>query len=287
MKFDLYSDFHSNHWSREKGTVVSNSVPERMDRSDIAIIAGDVSEMHRSVVLTVAEMGNYYKKVLFVDGNHHYYTPFFNENMREKRFNDAKDFGVTNSVGTNHVFLPFNYFLEDKVAVVGRNGWYDWNAKHVSSDVQKDMWKRFHSDYNLIDFYPYEGPHELAIIEARHLSEEIEAVIRKGAKQIVVVTHTIPHHDLPRFRGDPMWDNLTGSFINSYMEEVWEKYAQYIPFWVFGHTHEQIVKRMVHEKDGTEHTTMFLCNPLGYPHERVGKSKYAPMQFEVGETKNG
>jgi len=281
MKFDLYSDIHNNHWVRgDAGTVIGNMTFDT-DLNDYAIFAGDMDDNHKRIKFLLEQLATHYKGVFHVDGNHHYYGPNSHKDMEVKIEVECKDFGTHSKIH----FLPYKPHVENGVGIVGVNGWYNWDVKGFSQDAQIETWKRFHSDYRLIDFYPYNryspydglGPSHLAKMDAIKLETDIEYCLKRNATNIVVVTHTVPHRDVHRIKGEIEWDTLSGSFINTYMEAVYEKYHMWIKVWCFGHTHEEYVRRL--ETKG--HTTMFFCNPCGYPFERKTMGNYSPMQFEV------
>ena len=274
MKFDLYSDIHNNHWVRESGNVIENMTADN-ELSEYAIFAGDMEDNHRRIKFQLEQLATHYKMVFHVDGNHHYYGSQFHENMKVKIEKDCKDFGTHSKIQ----FLPYKPHVENGVGIVGVNGWYNWGLENFSRDAQIAMWKRMHSDYRMIDFYPFNGPDELAKMDAIQLAKDIEYCIKRNATKVVVVTHSIPHSNILHIKGDVEWDILSGSFVNTFMEAVYEKYYMWIKVWCYGHTHEEYVRRL--KTKG--HTTMFLCNPCGYPFERKKMGNYSPMQFEVGK----
>lgn len=82
----------------------------------------------------------------------------------------------------------------------------------------------------------------------------------------VVVTHMLPSRKLvsQKWVGDP--DNVF--FVNDINDLVEHRGAK---VWIFGHTHDHIDVKLG--------STICVCNPRGYPHERQSGNEFNPSTF--------
>lgn len=286
MKFDLISDFHvemNNPNQREPGdTRPREEIPfyypwDRQKQSDVLVIAGDTSNTPDNTIRVLDEARRYYETVIFVDGNHDHYVGY-----REP----DRTVGVNTTFFQNYVYghAGIEYLdglhtvLFGDCLFIGANGWYDWKTHPYSSREQQHQdWKRDMNDSRCIRFDPEGYPDKLALLQAERLAKHVEEAQEDDAiRQIVVVTHTIPHRYGLISDSHP-WAYLNGSYLNTEMRRVWEAdRAGKIRNWVFGHTH-------FFYDFMAEGGIRFTTNPRGYRGEERSQSFPGIRQIDTEE----
>jgi len=258
MHFDLYSDLHDNWWSPDKLLKYKG-----LGTSLVAVVAGDISNNWDYSYNTLVEMSNYYRHVIFVEGNHeHNHQTNITENCYkfQERLKD----------NPNITYLYKSAIVLDDIAFVGCNGW--WTFDFCQPEVQTvDCWN------SLIDAtYSEKLLSEIFIsakMDAKTLLNQVEIFnddprIRK----IVVVTHTSP---LKKFRYiNPNMDLChMGRTGNSLMSVVLDANTnKKIDTWCFGHVHKQYDEVI----DGIR----YVCHPRGREEENIGFA-YFPKLIEI------
>ncbi len=235
MKIISYSDIHLEF---PKGL----AVPEGAD-ADLMILSGDVVNMRKPDPLAHF-LEAWQKPVLFVPGNHEYYTerPMGTENDLFRKWLGDHLPNVTLLVDEAVSFQCVNFF--------GGTMWTDYAGgdETAMSEAQKCM-----PDYELIRTNDNrrltpEDTIKLHDIFKERLIAWLEADL-KGPR--VVITHHAPvRHPDSIYAGSVM----TPAFNSLDMTEVIGKYQP--DFWFYGHTHEcdrQNVGR-----------TQIISNQLGY-----------------------
>jgi len=237
MKLLIYSDLHL-----EFGT---NFKPPKDIDADIMILAGDIITFKNFAPLTQFLEG-WDKPVLFVAGNHEYYTKepmlkgeedFF-KFIKEKQpniawlyddsicFDDVEFFG--GAMWTNFAHSPL-------AMMNAKNQMNDFNLiyKSATRKLTPEDTTKFHEDYKqkLIAWF-----------------EET-----KGKKRVVISHHAPCLNPNSKFKNS----SLQPAFNSLDMVDIIEKYQPEL--FIYGHTHEcddQMIGR-----------TRIVSNQRGYPHE--------------------
>jgi len=245
MKIISYSDLHL-----EFGT---DFKPPTDSDADVMILAGDIITFRDYEPLTHFLEG-WDKPVLFVAGNHEYYTNTVmgDENKRFKEW--------LKTTHPNATFLQDEAITIDNVHFFGGTMWTDFCNKSEKAMLQAQAQM---NDYRLIR----KNEHER--LTPMHTVEMHEVFVEKlnqwfsedlpGAR--VVITHNAPViNPNTKYINSP----LSPAFNSLDMIDVIKEYQP--DLWVYGHTHEC--------DDHYLGKTRMLSNQLGYP-DRVGSFECA------------
>lgn len=283
MIFDLISDLHvdmNDNWDDQPSyDGVSSIYPWHLEKkSDIIVIAGDNANNPTLALQVIDEAREFYDHVIFVDGNHDHYI-----GNRDTKQTVGKTSLLYRQYMVDHdaaTYLDGDTWLElDGTLFIGANGWYDWTAHSwTSRQQQHQLWKTGMADSSMIRFDEKAYPDKLATRDAERLREAVEwAQDDDTVRDIVVVTHTIPH------RKGLVPDNheygpLNGSFHNALMGQVWiADKKKKIKSWCFGHTHFAY--------DFDAEGIRFVCNPRGYKFEDIKNNHHRGIiQIDTDET---
>lgn len=258
LSFDLISDLHVETWDHFDWSGQATS--------PIAIVAGDVARDTETACQVLDHLSECYQGVFYIDGNdeHKHNTSSLLECGSELREMVSLIPGV--------VSLYDNVAMIDGVAVIGANGWWDYELDPELDTEQSRQWYQQHShrnneDLNLINVMCYQ--------DARYLAASVEKLqLWKEVKEIVIVTHTVPHIDL--LRHDPnlqdTWRlNCMGSNVLRTCLEVDTEHK--ISTWCFGHYHGD-VDRVI---DGVR----YVNNCRGRGDTPWGKQVYFPKRIQL------
>ena len=290
MKFDLISDFHVEFNVAFKRTASWREgnpffYAWHLDKkSDVLVIPGDISNEVDLTCGVVLEAAEYYKHVIFVDGNHDHYGGW-KDPSRQNYHNNIQAFRNLERAEDNITFLDEgnNFVMIDNTMFTGACGWYDYKAvPGVHPRQQRSLWRQHSNDPTCIRFGKKNRPEKLAVKQADSLRDRIDlAQDRDEVEEIVVCTHTIPHKG--GLINDPThkWYQLNGSYMNTEMYKVWEADKNdKIRAWVFGHTHFQY--------DYIHRHIRFVTNPRGYRGERRRFGGFDGIkQIDTGEAPVG
>ena len=267
MKFDLISDFHvefnvmwqdTNYW--QDGDPL-NFAWHKARKNPVLVMAGDTSNMMERSLAIIEEAADYYDLVIWTDGNHEHYMGYkdhtlwsLTHNMERARVHALRDV-------ENVVYLDGEtWYNLDGTLFVGANGWYDFTMTdgYHPKQVQRE-WREKSNDPHCIRFGKKNRPEKLAERQAEQIAKRVaEAQEDDSVKEIVVVTHTIPHKDaLIKDKGNK-WYPLNGAYGNRHMIKVRnaDRPARKIRTWVFGHTHYLF--------DFFDDGIRYVSNPRGY-----------------------
>ncbi|MFA5489435.1 MAG: metallophosphoesterase [Candidimonas sp.] len=249
MKFDLISDIHVDVWG---GLIkIDDFLNSLTKKSDVLIVAGDVSNYVSSSVYFLEKAKQHYKTVIFVEGNHEYYSSIPMDDIVSYLKKSSNEIGFYYMDGTNYVIV-------EDVAIVGINMWYDFHyATGCDANESKYTWYKSSSDSRRITFK--NSPE----IMAKSAIDIIENTIKDlnenpSIRSIVVVTHTSPITEAILVKeDDDIWNSINGAYGCKEAQRLF-KYSK-ITNWVFGHVHSQ------HDiiKDGIR----YVVNPRGNPGE--------------------
>jgi len=248
MHFDLISDLHENFWPPEQ-----NLKWKGLGTSLVCVVAGDISNDWNYSYEKLVEIGNHYRHVIFVDGNHeHGHKPDLHGHCAEFAEKLANHDNIT--------FLHKSVIILDDTAFVGCNGWwtYDFCQPEVSNF---ECW-----DYLISEGWSDDKLAEImavAKVEAKMLYNQIETFNSDPRiNNIIVVTHTSPLRKF-RFITPEMHTAHYGRAGNSLMQTVLlANTNKKIKGWCFGHCH--------HEVDETIDGIRYICHPRGRSDEGIG-----------------
>jgi predicted phosphodiesterase len=241
MKIISYSDLHL-----EFGT---GFLPPAESDADVMILAGDIITFrdYKPLQRFLAEWS---KPVLFVAGNHEYYT---NTPMQEE---DARFKAWLAEAHPNATFLQDQAITIDGVHFFGGTMWTDFNGRNEKAMLEAlaNM-----NDYRLIKMSAEQRltPAHTADIHAafvRNISRWFEEDL-EGPR--VVITHHAPAVNPNTKYGNSL---LMPAFNSLDMLALIDKHQPAL--WVYGHTHEC--------DNQSRGKTQIISNQLGYPNRAGG-----------------
>ena len=250
MKIDFVSDLHLDTWQPEQTWTWLKT-----RKSDYLLIAGDTSDyiehpQKTDLYESLIHLGNNYKHVYFIDGNHEFQPNRLNvEEIKEDIIEciDPLD---------NVHYIPVQENIIGNVGIVGANGWWDYTFDGVDPETCLLDWKEregFKMDTEILrHFFPY-----LAKLDAENLEQQIKNIYDKVDK-IVVVTHVACHPDMctSHYPGPKKRNGLYG---NAMFMPIAEKYADKIKYWINGHSHDHA--------EASRYGIKFISNPRGRPYD--------------------
>ena len=241
MKIITYSDLHLEFGMNFK-------LPTNSD-ADLMILAGDIITFRNLAVLDKFLM-RWKKPVLFVAGNHEYYTktPMFEENERFKSWLEKMHPNVT--------FLQDEAITIDGVHFFGGTMWTNFNGGNKAA--MHNAWQGM-NDYRVIYTKPQTilDPMDTIIWHDAYVKKLLEWFERDLTGARVVISHHAPVvNPNTQYADSP----LMPAFNSLDMLPIIEKYQPRL--WVYGHTHE-CDNQMVGK-------TQVISNQLGYPQRGGG-----------------
>ena len=236
MKIITYSDLHLEFGSNFK--------PPKNSDADLMILAGDIITFKNFKPLSDF-LSDWKKPVLFIAGNHEYYT--------RKPMSECED-EFQNFISTNYpnvTWLNNSTFVLDDFHFFGGTMWTDFdesnqeamrNALGAMNDFRQILTK---NDQFLL-------PQDTVKMHNIFKEKLINWLEKYEGKKRVVISHHAPIKNPNTKYGD---SKLQDAFNSLDMVEIIEKYQPNL--WIYGHTHEcddQIIGE-----------TRIISNQLGYP----------------------
>ena len=267
MKIITYSDLHLEFG---KGTTLPPNV-----EGDVLVLAGDIITFKEFRPLA-AFVENWKKPIIYIAGNHEYYT-------KRSMYKNAKDFEnwATNNIPHLH-FLQDSFVEIDGVQFFGGTMWTDFNhlswlnfiRRHENNfkveggqTVAMQYAYRSMNDYRYIckkdpltPFVDQWDPDKnITPQDTIDMHEKFKAkLLYWFKKQIfsyyptVVVTH---HSPVKNVYGQHFRSQLEPAYVSLDMLQVIEEFQP--DLWIYGHTHEP--------NDRYIGNTRIISNPRGYP----------------------
>ncbi len=250
MKIITFSDLHLEF---EHGW----KLPEDIE-GDVLILAGDIISLNNTSPL-IQLLESWDKPVLYVTGNHEYYT--------HKPMQDGEDALRKNL----KEYAPQVQFLKDEGVTIGGNQFFGGT-----------MWTNFfdenplamqHAQHNMPDFkyiVNNDGtifkPEDSVVLHREFKDNLIQWFETDLSGSRIVMTHHAPViNPNSQFKNS----QLQPAFNSLDMIEIIEEYQP--DYWIYGHTHE-----WDNQKVGN---TQIISNPLGY-HLRYGMYECAGFEKE-------
>ncbi len=274
FKLDYISDLHIDWFKREKHDtiptidhLVNTQHSDYDTTSHTLLIAGDISDDINESADYIFSCKQFYKNILFVDGNHDVFGKELELTEKTTQLNEQL------KVDPDVYYLPYRDFEYKGGVVVGCNGWYDFNfTQHLTDPVEcEKLWKSLPTrDVKNINFGDTTVK-DIAIQQAKNLDYRINY---HKDKNITVVTHTPPHPlsvTWPKKTKDQFLFTLSGAFGSSEMTKVLNTHMNKINVWIHGHNH---VRQNYNYKD-----VRIMSNPRGYPWEGSEKCFIKSVQI--------
>lgn len=246
MRLWVFSDLHLEFST----LTAAPAIPD----ADVCVVAGDI--LDRGIAPSIRWLGENISAqmpVVFVAGNHEYYRSFMDEALAAAEAEALK--------------WPNLYFLENRevtiggVVFIGATMWTDFGL-YGTPAISAQYARSAMSDYRLIKLRkrPYRALQPIDTIRTyqrsyRYITERLEH--HRESKTVVVTHHAPSRRSIPpRYEGN----DLSPSFTVELDREI----TNFEPnMWIHGHVHDPC--------EFSIGATRIVCNPAGYPGERVEK----------------
>lgn len=240
MKIQVVSDLHIEFYPRSMVLDIIKTIPQM---ADVLVVSGDTVPAYNTKRLSdvMSALSDRHKHIVYVLGNHDFYTPDGTDLTPDKIANGAHNTAL--KFKNIHVLEDGHMTFIDGKLFVGCTLWFS-KAPGYEGDADNL------SDFKCIpDFDPW-------VFEQNTRQQEwLKKTVRRGD---IVVTHHMPSFESvhPRF----ITSRLNKFFVcdmHSFIEE------RQPALWVHGHTHESFDYRIGQ--------TRVVCNPAGYPYSFEGR----------------
>ena len=207
MQFQIASDLHIEQYS-SKDSMASEFI---QPSADVLILAGDVGSMYRRRQLTnfLEDVCNKFQWVIYVPGNHEYYSIKSIPTIPMSRFQNFMKKLCAQI--TNLIFLDREVIEIDNIRVIGATLWSKISIEPRIVRIPCMNQNR------------YNGYHRR---DLAFLRKEIKAA-KWAKKKILVVTH---HPPIEFFSSTDKYHELYSNSLEELMEDV--------NVWIYGHTHK-------------------------------------------------
>ncbi len=254
MKILIYSDLHLEFRNPIK--------PPENSCADLMVLAGDIIILTEEGFEKLSEfLKEWTKPVLFIAGNHEYYT----REPMDEGVRKLKRFIADNAV--NIKWLNDDEFSYRDVAFFGGTMWTDFNN---SNPISMFNAHRGMNDYKEIFLTKNKTLYPAATVDMHKTFKEelIDWLEEHKNKKRVVISHHAPcQNPNSNFKQS----KLEGAFISLDMIEVIEKYQP--DLWIYGHTHET--------DDQMIGKTRIISNPFGYYKHQECKKFNSELIIEI------
>ena len=260
MLVDIVSDLHVDYWKDFRYDWKENA------KSDMVIIAGDVSDYLEEVVVELKKACEVYKDVLYVEGNHE--SSFCMNDM-----NHANMYINSNmSEYSNFHNLSNKTFVKDDIAFIGVCGWWDFEICKPIVSKEKGI-ECFDSSWNTTKNMTKDDMVSNIIHSANRDALNVQNRVNelKSRYKICLVTHTVPHKELIS-KEYPLNIDHRSHYGSYQIQSILEK-ENSIKYVVFGHNHDACLQTSYLSK-------MFINNARGRPKD-YNRRQYYPLQIEM------
>ena len=247
MTASILSDLHCHGDRLPRAFDVSKLTP-----ADVLVVAGDVATLdtkQKYIDKLKEAVGDRFKNIIVINGNHDYYTTRFLINDNEFPGPSVNDNFVTSVEET----------IDGKKRIVDFICTPLWSPIKNSRTISYSL-----NDYNYIPGFTTSRCTQLFFENLEWLENKVMCS-RGDGHSIVIVTHHLPRRELidPQFKDDEI--NEAFCVINEYAEN---RLAALRPrFWIHGHSHNFL--------DMTVDNTRYIRNPVGYEYSfRVENTGY-------------
>ena len=225
-----------------------------MIHGDILLISGDISDDIDMSINYLDSITKYYKKVLFIDGNHEHIKVF------PKLYSNSEIQSKIDKLNNEKlIYLPNNDYIEDGILIIGFNGWWDFlgdnpkfKEKYHENEMSKIIYtknviEQANKDYNIL------------------INKLLKYQNNKNIKKIVIATHTIPRVCLGHSQKYHLQVN---SKIMNFLESK-DKILNKVVLWFYGHNDRQEVN--------FDNVIKYISHPRGMP-INTSRYKYLPKK---------
>lgn len=257
--FDLISDLHVDTWPTPFNW-------HGIATSPYCIVAGDVARDRRLLINTLRHLGQCYQGVFYIDGNDEHRDYYYHLDRSYDELN-AK----INQI-PNVVYLQDNVVIVDGVAILGTNGWWDYDLDTNISSTEVMNW--FENECG-VDRDISSVIRKISIADSMYISNSIKRLqTHLDVQKIIMVTHTVPcasliTHDI-HLENTLRFNTMGNSTMLDCLHYDLEKK---IDTWCFGHYHGAI--------DQTRNGVRFVNNCRGKNNTNWSKYVYHPRRIEI------
>lgn len=256
--FDLISDLHAETWPQLDWT--------QEPTSPLCVVAGDVAKDWTLLEETLRHLTQCYQAVFYIDGN---------DEHKNYWYSIADNVGSIADICAGIprlVYLQDNVVIINGVAILGTNGWWDWNFQPEIDQEQCQAW--FCEHYQAPSIIP-EILSNFALSDAKYLHASVKRLqTHQDVKKIVIVTHTVPNsrfveHDIEimdSYRANVMGNSLMSQVLSADSERK-------ISHWCFGHYHGSV--------DTEDQGIRFVNNCRGRGNTMWRQAVYHPLRIEI------
>ena len=207
---------------------------------DICVLAGDIGNPYsKNYDECMKYMNNSFKKTFVITGNHEYYN-------NGKIIEETNDFlQIYFKKYSNISFLNNSYEYYDTYCFVGTTLWsYITNPEYKINDTKAI--KNF-------DYSKYNKLNKIAI-------DFLEDTVKHNTN-LIIISHHVPSYSLidAKYKVKQMLPYNQWFYCD--MDSFIEANKHKLKCWIYGHTHSQSSTLI--------ENIPFLCNPIGYPGERL------------------
>lgn len=238
IDIDIVSDLHIDNWDLSLTCKYPcgerNNYPmiQKYNKNKILIIAGDISDDYNLSISYLDKISKYYKKNLFVDGNHESiieYPRLLTKKLMKINLDNIKN--------NKLIHLTNKSYIINNTVFVGVCGWWNYNVGKEYIDDYFKNWIDFNKNETQIF---HSNVHIKSLIEYYYLVEELNKFQNNiNIDNIVIVTHTLPHR---RYCKELVPNGKEKSFsdlLNTNFETINKKNYSKITHWIFGHIHNE------------------------------------------------
>ncbi len=252
MKIYALSDIHIDYAENRKWLM---DLSTEDFRDDVLILAGDVSDIVKYLMLAFSELMKRFKIVLFVPGNHDLWT------CRNKIGNSLVYFEVIKNLASDYG-VRMEPITIANISIIPLLGWYDYTFGKPAEELSA-VWRDFQACSWPDNF------NEEAI--TRHFIAMNEPFLTLQNDHIISFSHFMPRIDLmPSFI--PRYKQVLYPVLGtSLLEEQIRRLGPDIH--IYGHTHVN----MMGQRDGIS----YINNAFGYPDETRIAKKELQAVFEI------
>lgn len=257
--FDLISDLHVETWRTEFDW-------EGRATSPICIVAGDVARDRSTVCRVLRHLGKCYQAVFYIDGNDEH------ADYQENLAGSYDDLANRVSAIPNVVYLQDNVIVIDNVAVLGTNGWWNYDFDLGIDPEQSALW---YQDKWKLTTTATKAISRMGNNDASYMINSIKRLqTHNDVKKIVMVSHTVPDPALIAHDIDLEGKLRMNMMGNRYMMQAMAADTESkIHTWCFGHYHMPI--------DQTRSGIRFVNNCRGREDTQYCQHVYHPRRIVI------
>jgi len=269
----ITSDLHIDNWDLSLpnkypcGERINKPIIWEYNINTILIIAGDISDDFKLSINYLNQISKFYKKILFIDGNHEHVIEYPRLILRHDM--------IYNLQALNNdklIFLQDKPYIIDNNVFIGCCGW--WNYNKGEYKYSKDYFK------NWIDFDEiqtqifHNNVHIKSLMDYYYLLDQLNKYQSNiNIDNIIIITHTIPHRRFCKeLLPNHTENNKFHELLNTNFENITKKKFSKISTWIFGHVHSNYSTTI----DGIN----FISNPRGRV-EDYNRLEYQPLELDL------